>query len=154
MGLHFARLLDRLLEHSIGLEAEEDDHLLRDVQLWLLESKLLQRTPSQAPCDLPTCKCWEQLNVDTQEKMPVVCYRLANAEIRTDSPKAMRGTIKFYNPRKEFGFVIPDGGGKDIFLHKRSVGHLAPDLLKDGTPVLFTAEECSYGLRVVSIRPE
>ena len=39
------------------------------------------------------------------------------------------GTVKWYNPEKGFGFIAPEGGGKDIFLHVSAVeraGHGDP----------------------------
>jgi CspA family cold shock protein len=32
-----------------------------------------------------------------------------------------RGTIKFFNAQKGFGFITPDNGGKDIFVHANNV---------------------------------
>jgi CspA family cold shock protein len=32
-----------------------------------------------------------------------------------------KGTIKFFNTQKGFGFITPDNGGKDIFVHANSV---------------------------------
>jgi CspA family cold shock protein len=32
-----------------------------------------------------------------------------------------RGTVKFFNAQKGFGFVIPDNGGKELFVHANNI---------------------------------
>jgi len=153
MGLHFSSLLEKLLEHATGLAAEDGDHLLSDVQAWLLDNHLLTRMLTTAPCELAVCQCRGQLDADTALSLhPVICYRqLAVGKRSPDAPNRLHGRIKFYNERKEFGFVIPDGGGKDIFLHRHALGNIPPSELTDGCPVTFTVEDCSHGRRVTTI---
>ena len=58
------------------------------------------------------------------------------------------GTVKFFNHEKGFGFITPDNGGKDIFVHKNSIerGHLT-----DGCKVSFDTENSPKGLNAIKV---
>jgi cold shock protein len=47
-----------------------------------------------------------------------------------------KGTIKFFNGQKGFGFITPDNGGKDLFVHISNVKS-DPHSLREGTKVEF-----------------
>lgn len=49
----------------------------------------------------------------------------------------MHGTIKHFSEAKGYGFVLPEDGGEDVFLHASQVAHEDKPLLRPGTTVAF-----------------
>ena len=47
------------------------------------------------------------------------------------------GTVKWFNPTKGFGFIEPDDGGKDVFVHVTAVQAAGLQGLDDGQKVSF-----------------
>ncbi len=47
------------------------------------------------------------------------------------------GTVKWFNPTKGFGFIQPDDGSKDVFVHISSVERSGLGALKEGQKVSF-----------------
>ncbi|MBM3620561.1 MAG: cold-shock protein [Alphaproteobacteria bacterium] len=61
------------------------------------------------------------------------------------------GTVKFYNATKGFGFIQPDNGGKDVFVHATALERAGIRGLADGQKVSFdTAEDRRSGKIAVS----
>lgn len=50
------------------------------------------------------------------------------------------GTVKFYNSQKGFGFIQPDDGGKDVFVHATAVEAAGMRGLVEGQKVSFDAK--------------
>lgn len=50
------------------------------------------------------------------------------------------GTVKFFNQSKGFGFITPDEGGKDVFVHISAVEQSGLSTLDDGMRVTFETE--------------
>ena len=47
------------------------------------------------------------------------------------------GTVKFYNAQKGFGFIAPDNGGNDVFVHATALERAGMSGLSDGQKVTF-----------------
>jgi len=47
------------------------------------------------------------------------------------------GTVKFFNATKGFGFIAPEGGGKDVFVHMSAVEKAGMGTLAEGQRVSF-----------------
>ena len=50
------------------------------------------------------------------------------------------GTVKFFNNDKGFGFITPDEGGNDVFVHITAVKDSGMDDLTDGQRIAFDTE--------------
>ena len=51
------------------------------------------------------------------------------------------GTVKFYNDQKGFGFIQPDDGGKDVFVHATALERAGLRSLSEGQRVSFDTQE-------------
>ncbi len=58
------------------------------------------------------------------------------------------GTVKFFNDSKGFGFITPDDGGKDVFVH---VNGLNVTTLNEGDKVSYDVEEGKKGPNAVNV---
>lgn len=62
------------------------------------------------------------------------------------------GKVKWFDGKKGFGFIEPENGGKDVFLHRNNVQNLGfEEGIKDGEEVEFTIEETPKGLSAVDV---
>jgi len=51
------------------------------------------------------------------------------------------GTVKWFNPTKGFGFITPDEGGNDIFVHISAVEQSGMQSLQEGQKINYDLEE-------------
>jgi CspA family cold shock protein len=56
-----------------------------------------------------------------------------------------QGTVKWFNDKKGYGFIVPDGGGKDIFVHHTSIQGEGFKTLKEGERVQFELTQSDRG---------
>lgn len=55
------------------------------------------------------------------------------------------GTVKFFNADKGFGFISPDGGAKDVFVHISALQASGIQAVRDGQKVSFNTEPDRMG---------
>jgi CspA family cold shock protein len=48
-----------------------------------------------------------------------------------------QGTVKWFNPQKGFGFIQPDNGGSDVFVHMSAVERAGLRSLNEGQKISF-----------------
>lgn len=61
----------------------------------------------------------------------------------------MKGTVKFFNEMKNFGFIQPDEGGDDLFVHRNDI---EGESLNEGDRVEFESEEGDKGPKAVNVK--
>ncbi len=66
---------------------------------------------------------------------------------------AQQGKVKFFDTQKGFGFIKPEDGGKDVFVHRNNVENLGYNQgLEDDEAVEFEVEETPKGLSAINVR--
>jgi CspA family cold shock protein len=58
-----------------------------------------------------------------------------------------KGTVKFFNESKGFGFITPDDGSKDVFVHKNDL----TDNISEGDKVNYEVQEGPKGLNATDV---
>lgn len=62
----------------------------------------------------------------------------------------IKGTVKFFNDMKGFGFINREDGGKDVFVHSSQLGNLG-GTLNEGQAVSFEARQGHKGLEAINL---
>jgi CspA family cold shock protein len=61
------------------------------------------------------------------------------------------GTVKWFSDEKGFGFITPDSGEKDLFVHHTGINGDGYRSLQEGAKVSFDAEEGDKGPKAVNV---
>lgn len=62
------------------------------------------------------------------------------------------GTVKFFNSAKGFGFIAPEDGGKDVFVHSSAVEVAGMRVLSEGQRVSFEVQADAKGPKAVNLQ--
>jgi CspA family cold shock protein len=75
----------------------------------------------------------------------VVPRGLAAGNGERSFPMAMTGTVKFFNAERGYGFIKPDDGGPDVFVHITAVERAGLKSLNEGQRISFDVEPDKKG---------
>ena len=64
-----------------------------------------------------------------------------------------KGTVKWFNDAKGFGFITPSDGGKDLFAHHTEIQATGFKSLKEGQQVSFVVVQGQKGLQADQVQP-
>jgi CspA family cold shock protein len=79
------------------------------------------------------------------------CRLGGNTRLSRNISMSITGTVKFFNTTKGFGFITPDAGGKDIFVHATAVEQAGMRALSEGQRVSFEVQPDARGSKAVNL---
>ncbi|WP_417697117.1 cold-shock protein [Pseudomonas sp.] len=63
------------------------------------------------------------------------------------------GTVKWFNEEKGYGFITPDDGGDDLFVHFKAIQGDGFKTLKEGQKVTYEATKGQKGMQAENVQP-
>ncbi len=63
------------------------------------------------------------------------------------------GTVKWFSEAKGYGFITPQDGGKDVFVHHSAIAGTGFKTLAEGQRVTFDVKQGPKGLQAVDVSP-
>lgn len=61
------------------------------------------------------------------------------------------GTVKWFNNAKGYGFIVPESGGEDVFVHYSTIDGTGFKTLKEGQAVQYEASESPRGVQTTRV---
>ena len=84
----------------------------------------------------------EVLSVDNSTAVPKASHRSSVQATTSNGPWVEEtGTVRWFNPERGYGFIAPNGGGKDIFVHASALERSGIEWLSEGQTVVVNVVE-------------
>lgn len=64
-----------------------------------------------------------------------------------------KGTVKWFSDQKGYGFIVPEEGGEDLFVHHSNIQMDGFKTLSDGQAVEFEPAQGKKGMEATAVRP-
>lgn len=80
--------------------------------------------------------------------MPLSCYNMLDLYFNLYFFIMSNGTVKFFNNSKGFGFITPEEGDRDVFVHVNGL----IDEINEGDKVSYDVEESPKGLNAINVK--
>ena len=65
--------------------------------------------------------------------------------------ESLDGVVKWYDPARGFGFILPNDGGKDVFVHVTALRRSGIEMLEPGQPVRMMVSQARRGREAASV---
>ena len=69
------------------------------------------------------------------------------------APDMAQGTVKWFNDEKGYGFISPDEGGEDLFVHHTGIAGSGFKSLEEGAKVEYEATRGKKGMQAENVTP-
>jgi cold shock protein len=83
---------------------------------------------------------------------PVGLRRYQSLIANSENSNMTRGTVKWFNSQKGYGFIQPTGGGKDVFAHISAIERVGLSSLNEGQQIGFEIEDNRGKTSAVNLR--
>ena len=84
--------------------------------------------------------CTLSIFIDNRSLVPLIAYQAYARMCETMETKMNIGTVKWFNVQKGFGFIQPDDGTKDVFVHVSAIERAGIQTLAEGQKVSYEME--------------
>ena len=93
----------------------------------------------------------DRLLADEEEELHPTSAAVPQPHLQAPAGRGSLGTVKWYNTTKGFGFVTPDDGGEELFVHRSVLEHSGLTALAEGTRVRIQVGEGKKGPQVSTL---